>query len=75
MCGVPLSAELAPTLDHLAGRIARGDLIVLVGAGVSRWAGLPTWREVACTLARDLAPALRTAVPRRAAPLPAARRM
>ena len=60
---MPLSRDLDPVLDHLAGRIARGQLVVLVGAGVSRWAGLPTWREVTCALARDLAPALRDAVP------------
>jgi SIR2-like protein len=50
-------------LDHLASRILHGDLIVLVGAGASRWAGLPTWKEVACVLAKELAPALRRAVP------------
>jgi hypothetical protein len=60
---VPLGPDIDPVLDHLAGRIARGDLIVLVGAGVSRWAGLPTWKEVACVLARELAPALVKAVP------------
>ena len=37
--------------------------MVLVGAGASRWAGLPAWKEVVCELARDLAPALREAVP------------
>ncbi|HET9595374.1 MAG TPA: SIR2 family protein [Anaeromyxobacteraceae bacterium] len=58
-----LSPELDPVLDHLAGRIARGQLVVLVGAGASRWAGLPTWKEVVCTLAEELAPALREAVP------------
>jgi hypothetical protein len=60
---VPLGPEIDGVVDHLADRIARGDLVVLVGAGVSRWAGLPTWKEVACTLARDLVPALREAVP------------
>jgi hypothetical protein len=60
---VPLGPDIEPVLDHLAGRILRGDLNVLIGAGVSRWAGLPTWKEVACALARELAPALRQAVP------------
>jgi hypothetical protein len=62
-----LPAELGPVLDHLAGRIARGQLVVLVGAGASRWAGLPTWKEAICALATDLAPALREAVPDAAA--------
>ncbi|MFL5270526.1 MAG: SIR2 family protein [Anaeromyxobacteraceae bacterium] len=62
-----LPQDLEPVLDHLAGRIARGQLVVLVGAGASRWAGLPTWSEVVCALARDLAPALREAVPHAAA--------
>jgi hypothetical protein len=41
---VPLGADVEPVLDHLAERIARGELVVLVGAGASRWAGLPTWK-------------------------------
>jgi hypothetical protein len=60
---VPLGEDLDPVLDHLAAMISRGDLIVLVGAGASRWAGLPTWKEVACALAQDLAPALRARIP------------
>jgi hypothetical protein len=60
---VPLDPSIDEVVEHLASRIARGDLIVLVGAGASRWAGLPSWKEVACTLARDLVPALREAVP------------
>ena len=64
---MPLPPELDPVLDHLAGRIARGQLVVLVGAGASRWAGLPTWKEAVCALAQDLAPALREAVPDAAA--------
>jgi hypothetical protein len=60
---VPLGPDVEPVLDHLAERIARGELVVLVGAGVSRWAGLPTWKEVACALARDLAVELERVVP------------
>src|SRR5919205_3641662 len=60
---MPLAPDLAPVIDHLAGRIAHGQLVVLVGAGASRWAGLPTWKQAVCALARDLAPALREAVP------------
>jgi hypothetical protein len=60
---MPLGRDVEPVLEHLADRIARGDLIVLVGAGASRWAGLPTWKEVACTLANELVPALREQVP------------
>ena len=60
---MPLSRDVEPVLDHLAERIARGELVVLIGAGVSRWAGLPTWKEVACALSRDLAAELRRAVP------------
>jgi hypothetical protein len=49
--------------DRLFERLARGQLLLLVGAGASRWAGLPSWREVAVALARDLVPALRARVP------------
>ncbi len=41
----------------------RGQLILLVGAGASRWAGLPSWREAVVSLAADLVPALRARVP------------
>ncbi|BDG09609.1 SIR2 family protein [Anaeromyxobacter paludicola] len=58
-----LDASLRPALDHLRGRLARGQLLLLVGAGASRWAGLPGWKELACALAAELAPALRAAVP------------
>lgn len=58
------SIDLGDVLDRIAGRIARGQLVVLVGAGASRWAGLPTWKEAVCTLAEELAPALRRAVPK-----------
>ena len=57
------SIDLRDVLDRIAARIARGQLVVLVGAGASRWAGLPTWKEAVCTLAEELAPALRRAVP------------
>jgi hypothetical protein len=60
---VALGRDVEPVLDHLAERIARGELVVLVGAGASRWAGLPTWKEVACALASDLAAELKRAVP------------
>jgi hypothetical protein len=60
---MPLSADLEPVLEHLAGRIRRGQLVVLVGAGASRWAGMPTWKAAIRELAKDLAPALREAVP------------
>lgn len=55
--------RLEPVLDELAGALARGQLLLLVGAGASRWAGLPTWAEAVSALARDLVPALRRAVP------------
>ena len=38
--------------------------MLLVGAGASRWAGLPTWGELVCALAGDLPAALRRGVPR-----------
>ena len=34
-----------------------------MGAGASRWAGLPSWREAVCALAEDLVPALRVRFP------------
>jgi SIR2-like domain len=55
--------DLPDVLERVSGRIARGQLVVLVGAGASRWAGLPTWKEVVASLAQELAPALRRAVP------------
>lgn len=60
-------AALAEVQDQLFERLARGQLLVLVGAGASRWAGLPSWRETVCALAEDLAPALRRRVPEAAA--------
>jgi hypothetical protein len=57
MGGAPALAEVQ---DRLAERLARGQLLLLVGAGASRWAGLPSWREAVCALAEDLLPALRT---------------
>jgi hypothetical protein len=50
---------LAEVQDHLLDRLARGQLLLLVGAGASRWAGLPSWRDAVCALAEDLVPALR----------------
>ena len=49
--------------DRLFERLARGQLLALVGAGASRWAGLPSWREAVTALAQDLVPALRARVP------------
>jgi hypothetical protein len=49
--------------DRLFERLVRGQLILLVGAGASRWAGLPSWREAVVSLAADLVPALRRRVP------------
>jgi hypothetical protein len=60
MRGTP---DPAAVQERLAGRLARGQLLLLVGAGASRWAGLPSWREVACALAEELVPALRSHVP------------
>jgi hypothetical protein len=48
--------------DQLFHALARGQLLLLVGAGASRWAGLPSWREAVCALAEDLVPALRRRV-------------
>lgn len=54
---------LQRVLERLFERLARGQLLLLVGAGASRWAGLPSWREAVCALAADLVPALRERVP------------
>jgi hypothetical protein len=55
--------DLSPVLDRLFRSLERGQLLLLVGAGVSRWAGLPSWREAVCALAADLVPALRARFP------------
>ncbi len=60
MHGAP---DLAAVEDRLFERLARGQLLLLVGAGASRWAGLPSWRQVVCALAADLVPALRAGIP------------
>ena len=49
--------------ERLFARLTRGQLLLLVGAGASRWAGLPSWRQVVCALATDLVPALREQLP------------
>lgn len=49
--------------DRLFERLVRGQLLLLVGAGASRWAGLPSWRDAVVSLAADLVPALRQRVP------------
>jgi hypothetical protein len=56
-------ADLREVKERLLARLARGQLVLLVGAGASRWAGLPSWREIVCALAEDLLPALREQVP------------
>jgi hypothetical protein len=55
--------DLRAVQDRLFERLARGQLLLLVGAGASRWAGLPSWREAVCALAEDLVPALRARMP------------
>jgi hypothetical protein len=55
--------RLEEVRDRLFDRLARGQLLLLVGAGASRWAGLPSWREAVCELAEDLVPALADHVP------------
>jgi hypothetical protein len=57
--------DLGTVQERLFERLARGQLLLLVGAGASRWAGLPSWRDVACALAQDLVPVLRSQVPAR----------
>jgi hypothetical protein len=49
--------------DRLFERLVRGQLLLLVGAGASRWAGLPSWRDAIVALAEDLVPALQRRVP------------
>ncbi len=58
-----MTRALTPFVERLVAHAARGELLLLVGAGASRWAGLPAWREAVCELARELVPALRRAVP------------
>ena len=60
MRGAP---DLAAVEDRLFERLARGQLLLLVGAGASRWAGLPSWRQAVCALSKDLLPALRARLP------------
>lgn len=55
--------DIREVQDHLFDRLARGQLLLLVGAGASRWAGLPSWREAVAGLARDLVPVLRERLP------------
>jgi hypothetical protein len=56
-------SRFADAQSKLFERLARGQLLLLVGAGASRWAGLPSWREAVSALADDLVPALREHVP------------
>ena len=55
--------DLSAVLDRLFASLERGQLLLLVGAGASRWAGLPSWRDAVVALADDLAPVLRARVP------------
>jgi hypothetical protein len=59
----PGRTDLRDAADHLLDRLARGQLLLLVGAGASRWAGLPSWSEAVCALAEDLGPTLRSRYP------------
>jgi hypothetical protein len=55
--------DLSAIQDRLFSSLERGQLLLLVGAGASRWAGLPSWRDAVCALAEDLVPALRARFP------------
>ena len=52
--------DLPAVRDRLFASLERGQLLLLVGAGASRWAGLPSWRDAVCALAADLVPAIYT---------------
>ena len=60
---VRAAPDLHAVEERLFARLARGQLLLLVGAGASRWAGLPSWRETVCALAEDLPSPLRDRVP------------
>ncbi|HYG67622.1 MAG TPA: SIR2 family protein [Anaeromyxobacteraceae bacterium] len=60
---MPPRPDNRAALDRLYDRLAHGQLVLLVGAGASRWAGLPSWRGAICALARDLAPVLAERIP------------
>ena len=49
----PLDRAQRELADDLATRAARGKLVLFVGAGVSRSAGLPLWDDLVIALARD----------------------
>ncbi len=55
--------DLSAVRDRLFSSLERGQLLLLVGAGASRWAGLPSWRDAVCALAEDLVPMLRARFP------------
>ncbi len=55
--------DLPAVRDRLFASLERGQLLLLVGAGASRWAGLPSWREAVGALAADLVPSLRARFP------------
>lgn len=55
--------DLSAIQDRLFSSLERGQLLLLVGAGASRWAGLPSWRDAVCALAEDLVPTLRARFP------------
>lgn len=48
-----LDAELERHADGLAGRAARGELVLFIGAGVSMAAGMPSWAELLDELATE----------------------
>jgi hypothetical protein len=56
-------ADVRELKERLFDRLARGQLVLLVGGGASRWAGLPSWRQIVCALGEDLVPALREQFP------------
>ena len=60
VAGEPAWAALPPSLssiaDSLALRARRGDLVLFLGAGVSKPAGLPSWTDLLKALAVDRLP-------------------
>jgi len=48
-----LAPELCETARRLARRAATGNLVLFLGTGVGRGAGLPTWQQLLTGLARE----------------------